>query len=50
MNHTTGPNARFHGKVVGNRLELTITLIQTDEEIGVYLLELGKMGRVIKIM
>lgn len=45
-----GPNARFHGKVNGKKLELTITLVDSGQKLGPYSLEYGKTGRVIKIM
>ncbi len=42
-------NARFHGKVTGKKLELTITLVESNEKL-VFSLEHGRAGRIFKCM
>lgn len=42
-------NARFHGKVTGKKLELIITLEESNEKL-VFSLEHGKAGRIFKCM
>ena len=49
-NGRTSQNARFHGKVTGKQLRLTITMSKTGEVIGTYNIESGKTGRMFKCL
>ena len=47
---SAGQKVSYSGAIHGNTMELTVTLVASNEEIGTYSLKRGSLGNVVKCM